>query len=79
MAKKNNLIAEAALENIKPINGSEIRKVRARAKLSQVAFAAHFNRSGSYISQLERGTRQPRGSALVLFNVIRRKGFEAIL
>jgi len=28
---------------------------------------------------LERGTRRPKGSALVLLNVIKRKGFEAIL
>jgi putative transcriptional regulator len=72
-------IAEAALENVKPINGSEIRKIRERAKLSKTAFAGHFNRTRSYISQLERGTGKPGGSALVLLNVIRRKGFEAIL
>ncbi len=79
MAKNNNRIAEAALENLKPIKGSEIRKIRLRAKLNQAAFAGHFNRKRGFISQLERGVRQPRGSALVLLNVIKRKGLEAIL
>lgn len=79
MAKKNTLIADAALENIKSIGGPEIRRLRLRAKLSQAEFASHFNRTGSYISRLERGTRQPKGPALALLNVIRRKGFEAIL
>jgi putative transcriptional regulator len=79
MATNNNRIAEALAENLKPIGGSEIRGIRLRANLSQAAFAGHFSCSRSYISQLERGIRQPRGSALVLLNVIRRKGLEAIL
>jgi putative transcriptional regulator len=32
-----------------------------------------------YISQLERGIKQPKGPALALLNVIKRKGFETIL
>jgi putative transcriptional regulator len=79
MAKRNSRIAEATLENVRPISGTEIRIIRFRAKLSQAAFAGHFNRKRGFISQLERGIRQPRGSALVLLNLIRRKGFEAIL
>ena len=38
-----------------------------------------LNLSAGYISQLERGTKQPKGPALALLNVIRRKGLEAIL
>jgi putative transcriptional regulator len=79
MPKKNSRIAEAALENIKPIKGPEIRKIRLRAKLSQAAFAGHFNRKRGFISELERGIRQPKGSALVLLNLIKRKELEAIL
>jgi putative transcriptional regulator len=33
----------------------------------------------SYIPQLERIAKQPKGPALALLNVIRRKGVEAIL
>ena len=43
------------------------------------AFARYLNLTTGYISQLERGVKQPKGPALALLNVIRRKGFEAIL
>lgn len=72
-------LGKAALENTKPMNGSKIRKMRLRAKLSQASFANRFNLSRSYISQWERGVSQPNGAALVLLNLIRRKGFDAIL
>ena len=62
-----------------PISGSEIRTLRENAHLSQAAFARYLNLTVGYISHLERGTRQPKGPALTLLNVIRRKGFEAIL
>ena len=67
------------LPTAKPISSKEIRKIREKANLSQAAFARSLNLSVGYISQLERGTKQPKGPALVLLNVARRKGFEAIL
>jgi putative transcriptional regulator len=63
----------------KPISNVEIRKIRIKANLSQAAFARYLNLTTGYISQLERGTKQPKGPALALLNVIRRKGFDAIL
>jgi len=62
-----------------PISGEEIRKLRENANLSQAVFARYLNLTVGYISQLERGVKQPKGPALTLFNVIRRKGLEAIL
>jgi len=47
--------------------------------MSQAVFARHLNLTVGYVSQLERGTKQPTGAALALLNVIRRKGIEAIL
>ena len=73
------LLGKSALANVKPISGPEIRRMRQRASLSQASFASRFNFSRSCISQWERGVSQPKGAALVLLNVIRRKGFEAIL
>jgi putative transcriptional regulator len=67
------------LPSAKPITATEIRRIRQRAKMSQAAFARHLNLTTGYISQLERGAKQPKGPALALLNVIRRKGFEAIL
>ncbi len=63
----------------RPITGAEIRALRERAHLSQAVFAQVLNLTVGYVSQLERGTKQPAGPALVLLNVIRRKGIEAIL
>jgi putative transcriptional regulator len=68
-----------ALQTVRPISSKEIRKIREKANLSQAAFARSLNLSVGYISQLERGTKQPKGPALALLNVIKRKGFEAIL
>jgi putative transcriptional regulator len=73
------LLGPKPLHTAKPINGEEIRRLRERAKMSQAAFARSLNLSVGYISQLERGTKQPKGPALALLNVIRRKGFEVIL
>lgn len=62
-----------------PISGEEIRTLREKAHLSQAVFARYLNLTVGYVSQLERGTKQPKGPALTLLNVMRRKGFEAIL
>jgi putative transcriptional regulator len=73
------LLGAQALPTAEPISGEEIRTLREQAHLSQAAFARYLNLTTGYISQLERGTKQPKGPALALLNVIRRKGFEAIL
>jgi len=73
------LLGQQPLPTAQPIQGEEIRSLRERANMSQAAFARTLNLSAGYISQLERGTKQPKGPALALLNVIRRKGFEAIL
>ena len=62
-----------------PITGDDIRKLREDAHLSQAVFARYLNLTTGYVSQLERGAKRPTGPALVLLNVIRRKGIAAIL
>lgn len=62
-----------------PISPEEIRRVRKRANLSQAALAKYTNLTAGYISQLERGTKQAKGPALAILNVIRRKGIEGVL
>jgi putative transcriptional regulator len=62
-----------------PISAKEIRKLRQRSRLSQAAFARCLNVTAGYISQLERGTKEPKGAALALLNVVRRKGVEVVL
>jgi putative transcriptional regulator len=62
-----------------PLSGKEIRAMRERAHLSQAVFAHYLKLTVGYVSQLERGIKRPTGPALVLLDVIRRKGIEAIL
>jgi putative transcriptional regulator len=73
------LLGPEAANTAQPIRPEEIRSLRERASLSQAAFAPYLNLTTGYISQLERGTRQPKGPALALLNAIPRKGLEAIL
>jgi hypothetical protein len=63
-------------DNIDP---DELLTLREDAHLSQAVFARYLNLTPGYVSQLERGAKRPTGSVLVLLNVIRRKGIEAIL
>jgi putative transcriptional regulator len=67
-----------ALNTAKPLSGEEIRAMRERANLSQAAFARFLNLTTGYVSQLERGAKQPKGPALALLNVIQRKGLEVM-
>ena len=68
--------ASASTESI---SGKEIRGLRERAHLSQAVLARYLNLTVGYISQLERGAKRATGPALVLLDLIRRKGIEALL
>jgi putative transcriptional regulator len=90
--RKSGLLDKAAYETITlrhlgaggtpkpvPLSAAQIRALRERARMSQAVFARHLNLTPGYVSQLERGAKEPTGSTLVLLDVIRRKGIEAIL
>ncbi len=62
-----------------PISAKQIRALRERANLSQAALAQVLNLTVGYLSQLERGVKQPKGPSLALLNIVRYKGLEAIL
>ena len=64
---------------IEPLTGEEIRMMREQAHMSQSVFARYLNLTVGYLSQLERGIKNPNGAALALLNVIHRKGIDAIL
>jgi putative transcriptional regulator len=59
--------------------GEEIKSLREKCHLSQAVFASYLNLTPGYVSQLERGAKRPNGPALILLDVIRRKGLDAIL
>lgn len=66
-------------ESVVPLTGSDIKKLRERARLSQAVFAHYLRLTVDHVSKLERDEKRPTGPALVLLNIIRRKGIEAIL
>jgi putative transcriptional regulator len=72
-------LGERANHLAAPITPEEIRALRERASLSQSALAQVLNLSVGYLSQLERGVKQPKGPSLALLNIVRHKGIQAIL
>jgi putative transcriptional regulator len=68
-----------AAASTEPMSGEEIRALRERARLSQAVLARYLNLTVGYVSQLERGAKRATGPTLVLLDLIRRKGIEAIL
>jgi putative transcriptional regulator len=72
-------LGKGQVSKIEPLSGQVIKALREQAHMSQAVFAKHLNLTVGYVSQLERGAKRPTGAALVLLNVIRRKGIEAIL
>ncbi len=72
-------LGEKANRLSQPISAKEIRALRDRANLIQAALASVMNLTVGYLSQLERGVKEPKGPSLALLNIIRRKGIEAIL
>lgn len=72
-------LGKQAVQSSQPISPRQIRAIRERANLSQAALASMMNLTVGYVSQLERGVKQPKGPSLALLNVLRRKGVEAIL
>jgi putative transcriptional regulator len=61
------------------VTGDEIKALREKCHVSQAVFAKYLNLTADYVSKLERGEKRLNGPGLVLLDVIRRKGIEAIL
>jgi putative transcriptional regulator len=89
--RKSGLLTQAAHEKITmrhsgvmpavavPLTGEEIKALREKCHVSQAVFATYLNLTADYVSKLERGEKRPSGPALVLLDVIRRKGIDVIL
>jgi putative transcriptional regulator len=67
------------LTAIEDLSAREIRELRAREGVSQAILARCLNVTTNYVSQLERGTKRPRGPTLKLLSLIRSRGLEAVL
>jgi putative transcriptional regulator len=72
-------LADDGAPLVEPLTGADIRSLRERAHMSQAVFARYLNLTVDHVSKLERGAKHPTGAALVLLNVIRRLGMQAVL
>ena len=73
------MLGRDALPTDPSLTSDEIRKVRARARLSQSVLASYLGVTVGYLSRLERGDIAPSRPVARLLDIIRRKGLEAIL
>jgi putative transcriptional regulator len=71
-------LGQKTLPTDAPITGEQVRELRETARMSQGAFARHLHTTPGFVSKLERGEATATGPALVLLNIIRRKGFEVL-
>jgi len=64
---------------VAPLTAEEIVALRQREGVSQAVLARALNITTNYVSQMERGTKSPRGATLKLLSLVKSKGLEAIL
>jgi putative transcriptional regulator len=72
------MLSRDALPKVAPLSPAEIVEVRERAGVSQAVLAGFLNVATQTVSQRERGTRRPTGTALKLLHVVRAKGIETL-
>ena len=68
----------ACLTPVLELSPRAIRRIRAKASVSQAVFAAHLNVTVGVVSKWERGEKEPRGPAAKLLTLAAKHGLEAI-
>ena len=68
----------SCLTPIKKLSPQAIRRIRAKADVSQAVFAAHLNVTVGVVSKWERGEKVPSGPAAKLLTLAAERGIEAI-
>lgn len=67
------------LTTVDDLSAADIQKLRKREGVSQAVLALCLNVTTNYVSQIERGSKRPRGATLKLLSLIRQKGLESVL
>ena len=67
------------LTSVEPLTAKDIQRLRKKAGVSQAVFARCLNVTTTYVSQIERGEKHPRGATLKLLSLIQKKGLDAVL
>ncbi len=68
----------SCLSAVADMDPDEIVAVRNNSGVSQAVFARYLNVSVGIVSKWERGEKHPRGTALKLLTLVKKKGLEAI-
>jgi putative transcriptional regulator len=68
----------ACLTPIPKLSPTAIKRIRAKADVSQAVFAAHLNVTVGVVSKWERGEKIPNGPAAKLLTLTSVRGIEAI-
>lgn len=66
------------LTPVMKLSPAAIRRIRAKASVSQAVFAAHLNVTTGVVSKWERGEKHPRGPAAKLLTLAAKHGIAAI-
>lgn len=61
------------------VDSQSIKALRKANNISQAVLAKYLNLSAVSVRRWEQGATKPRGSALVLLNLIREKGLQALM
>jgi putative transcriptional regulator len=67
------------LTSVENLSGRDVQRLRKREGISQAVLACCLNVTANYVSQIERGTKRPRGATLKLLTLIRQKGLKVVL
>ena len=68
----------SCLTPVGDMDPEEIVAIRNKSGVSQAVFARYLNVSVGIVSKWERGEKHPRGTALKLLTLVKKKGLEAI-
>ena len=71
-------VEAAYLPPVKQYSAAQIKRLRARQKLSRSGFAAYLNISPATLRHWEAGEAKPRGPSLKLLNIVAAKGLDAL-
>jgi putative transcriptional regulator len=63
---------------VEPLEPEQIKKIREATHVSQAVFARLLNTSLSAVQKWEIGQKRPRGTALKLLHLVRKRGIEIV-
>ncbi len=66
------------LPPVKRYTAADIRRMRAKLRVSQAVFAAYMNVGKTTVQQWEQGQKKPNGPSLKLLDLVDRKGLKVL-